>query len=192
MKCLSPLLYPLEDVQSLPQLNPPHPRLCLSTWTAPQLFLLGNPHPKPIHHAIQYQIGPLYQILLKALPCYHHGNLWGHLMFSQAHHYISNLLLWAKRVIMATPSSQTAHPLLHRHPPKPPLLMAREGICHHHHWHRRWTSIPLLGLLFLHDKALLNLSPNSLQKLTKGSTHTHPCIEMDHHCWRMPILPEFL
>lgn len=70
-----PLLYPLEDVQSLPQLNPPHPRLCLSTWTAPQLFLLGNPHPKPIHHAIQYQIGPLYQILLKALPCYHHGNL---------------------------------------------------------------------------------------------------------------------
>lgn len=113
-------------------------------------------------------------------------------MFSQARHYISNLPLWAKRVIMAMPSSQTAHPPLHHHLLKPLLLMAREGICHHHHSHRKWTSIPLLGLLFLHDKALLNLSPNSLQKLTKGSTATHPCIEMDHRCWRMPILPEFL
>lgn len=34
--------------------------------------------------------------------------------------------------------------------------------------------------------------PKLPPKLTKGSTHTHPCTEMDHHCWRMPILPEFL
>lgn len=165
-------------------------RLCLSIWTAPQQFLLGNPHQKLIHHDTQYQTGPLYQTLLKALPCYHHENLWGHLMFSQAHHYISNHPLWAKRVIIAMPSSQIALPplphLLLRHL----LLMAPEGICRHRHWHKKWTFIPLLGHLFLHDKALLSISLNSLPKLTKGSTHTHPCTEMDHHCWRMPILPE--
>lgn len=140
-------------------------RLCLSIWTAPQQFLLGNPHQKPIHHDTQYQTGPLYQMLLKALPCYHHENLWGHLMFSQAHHYISSLPLWAKKVITAMPSSQTAlrpsrHLLL-----KHLLLMAREGICHHHRWHKKWTFIPLLGHLFLHDKALLNIFLNSLQNI---------------------------
>lgn len=166
-------------------------RLCLSTWTAPQLFLLGSPHQKPIHQDTPYQTGPLSLTLLRALLCYHHENLWGHLTFSQAHHYISSLPLWAKRVIMAMPSSQTALPPLHHHLLRPLLLMARDGICHHHRWHRKWTSIPLLGLLFLHDKALLNWSPNFLQKLTRGSTHTHPCTEMDHHCWRTPILPEY-
>lgn len=113
-------------------------------------------------------------------------------MFSQAHHCISNLLLWAKRVIMAMPSFQIALPPLHHRLLKPLLRTAREGICHHHRWHRKWTSILLLGLLSLHDKALLNLSPNFLQKLIRGSTHTHLCTEMDHHYWRMPILPDFL
>lgn len=54
-------------------------------------------------------------------------------MFSQARHYISNLPRWAKRVTTAMPSSQTAHPPLHRHLLKPRLLTAREGICRHHH-----------------------------------------------------------
>lgn len=167
-------------------------RWCLSIWTAPQQFLPGNPHQKPIHHGIQYQTGPLYQTLLKALPYYLHENPWGHLMFSQAHHYISNLPLWAKKVTIVMPSSQTAPPPLHHLLLKHLLLTEQEGICRHHHWHKTWTSIPLLGRLFLHDKALLSISLNSLQKLTKGSTPTRPCTEMDHHCWRMPILPEFL
>ena len=93
-----------------------------------------------------------------------------------------------EKVTIVMTLSQSALSPLHHLLLKYLLRMAQEGICHHHR-HKKWTCIPLLGHLFLDDKALLNISLNSLQKLAKGSTHPSmhrdglPLLENSHFSW---------
>lgn len=111
---------------------PIYVRWCLSIWTAPQQFLLGNPRQKPIHYGNSISDRLLYQTLLRALPYYLHENPWGHLMFSQVFTTTSPTSPLGKKVTIVMPSSQTAPPPLHhllkhllpgtrRHLPSPPL-----------------------------------------------------------------------
>ena len=63
-----------------------------------------------------------------------------------------------KKVTIVMSLSQRALSPLHHLLLKYLRHMPQEGICHHHQ-HKKWTCIPLLGHLFLDDKALLNIFP---------------------------------